>query len=104
MLSTTGCTGTHRFAQFTGRSSWNDAYKKFILPIITAGGPVGINISNISRLIKANTVTSPLLKKMARYISDLPPEVNFIWQNSVGVATPDREVKGNETAVHPAWR
>ncbi|KAJ4344564.1 uncharacterized protein N0V89_012308 [Didymosphaeria variabile] len=105
VLASSSCKATNKTAQFTGRSSWNDAYKAFVLPIISQGGPVGINILNISRMIKpAMAEVGSQMKKLAKYIADLPPEVSFLWQNDIGVATPDRYVAADSTAVNPRWR
>jgi hypothetical protein len=105
VLTSPSCKATNKTAQFTGRSSWNNAYKAFIQPIVAQGGPAGINILLISRMIKpAMTADGPGLKRLAKYIADLAPDVSFLWQNDIGVATADRYLAPDSTVVNPRWR
>ncbi|KAF2122532.1 hypothetical protein BDV96DRAFT_593064 [Lophiotrema nucula] len=102
-LGANRCNSTSKVAQFTGSSSWNDAYKAFILPIILKNGPVGINIFNLSRLVSYDLMKSKeKLQKVKEFIANLDPDISFLWQNDVGEAS--TKVAPDATSVHPDWR
>jgi FAD/FMN-containing dehydrogenase len=99
----TGCQSTLKSAQFTGSSSWNDAYQTVIWPTVREGSRVGVNLADFSRLISYDMIESAASRQeMTDYIVNLPADIPFIWQNTIGEAT--RRVSKSATAVHPAWR
>jgi glycosidase len=97
------CRSTLRAAHFSGPSSWNDAYQAVVWPTVRGGSRVSVNLADFSRLVSDDMMRSAASRaRMAEYILALPPDVPFIWQNTVGGAT--RRVPAGATAVHPAWR
>ncbi|KAH7138154.1 hypothetical protein B0J11DRAFT_587266 [Dendryphion nanum] len=102
-LSIPSCATQVKPTQFVGNTSWNDAYRQAILPLITAAAPGGLNIIDGSRLISNKLVSSETeLRSVTDYVVNLDPNVNFIWQNSVGTAS--NKIAPNATSVHPDWR
>lgn len=82
LLSIRSCTPTVKTAQFTGPQSWSEAYTAVIWPIVKAGGPVGINILNFSRLVSYDIMgNKEKVQNIKGYILGLPKEFTFIWQN-----------------------
>ncbi|KAJ3492527.1 hypothetical protein NLG97_g5329 [Lecanicillium saksenae] len=95
-----GCQAHLGTGQFNGSTSWIDAYNH-ILPLINAGGLVGVNLADLSRTISNKLMKDPAGRaKMKKFITSSP--VPFIFQNAVGGAT--NNVGAHDTAVHPAWR
>jgi FAD/FMN-containing dehydrogenase len=89
--------------QYTGSSSWNEAYQAVYWPAAEPGSIVGINIQDFSRIVSEDLVYSEAgLKTIKNYLLNLPGSIPFIWQNYVGGVAKD--VPTDATAVHPAWR
>ncbi|KAH7103259.1 FAD-binding domain-containing protein [Auriculariales sp. MPI-PUGE-AT-0066] len=87
-------------------SSWNQAYKQTIAPIILTGAVVGINLLDFSRVVSNTTImTEEGRKGITDYIVNLPGDIPFIYQVNAGGAVnqvgPEEFV---QTAIHPAWR
>ncbi|KAF2177939.1 FAD-binding domain-containing protein [Zopfia rhizophila CBS 207.26] len=103
VLNVPGCQSGLRARQFTGKSSWNDAYQAVIWPIVRTGSRVGVNLADFSRLISYELINSEKRMKGAKeYILNLPHDVPFIWQNTVGEAT--KKISPDATSMHPDWR
>jgi hypothetical protein len=76
------CTAQVKTATFGGPTSWADAYKSEIWPIVKAGGPVGINTLDFSRLVSCDIMKNKeKLQEIKDYILALPDNFSFIWQN-----------------------
>jgi FAD/FMN-containing dehydrogenase len=103
LFSIDGCNSTLKANQYTGQSSWDDAYQAVYWPAAEPGSIVGINIQDFSRIVSQDLVDSKAgLESIKNYLIGLPPTIPFIWQNYVGGVTKD--VPTDATAVHPAWR
>jgi hypothetical protein len=87
-------------------------------PIISAGGKVGLNIADFSRLISNEMVKSPKkLKNMKECILNLLSGATFIWQNCefssglfglslklLAVGDASQSINIHSTSVHEDWR
>jgi hypothetical protein len=87
-------------------------------PIISAGGKVGLNIADFSRLISNEMVKSPKkLKNMKECILNLLSGATFIWQNCefssglfglslklLAVGDASQSINIDSTSVHEDWR
>lgn len=87
-------------------------------PIINAGGKVGLNIADFSRLISNEMIKSPQkLKRVKEYILNLPSGATFIWQNCeflsgpsdlslklVAVGDASQNINVDSTSIHEDWR
>ncbi|PVH93884.1 FAD-binding domain-containing protein [Periconia macrospinosa] len=99
----TGCGGTLNLQKFNGPTSWNDAYQKHLMILLSPSLPTGINVGTTSRLISNDLIDDKAkLQKVIEYIINLDPGVSFLWQNAVGDAS--SKISTEATAVHPAWR
>jgi len=85
-----GCTPALEAAQFTGSTSWNDAYQKVVWPVAQSGSLVGVNLQDSSRLILNDAINDEEKRQLMKdFILELPAEVPFIWQNSTSNLTSD---------------
>ena len=105
ILQVDGCEAPKFFSrQFTGSSSWNDAYTGLIVPIIEDGTSVGVNLADLSRIISYDQIEdAEEREKIKKHITSSVPPV--IWQNSVGAASASvspHAVRGalNNTSIH----
>ncbi|KND88978.1 hypothetical protein TOPH_06479 [Tolypocladium ophioglossoides CBS 100239] len=100
ITTVSGCQPKLATGQFNGSGSWFAAYNN-ILPLIDAGGIVGLNLASLSRLISNDLINDPAgREKIKQFIITSP--VPTIIQNAVGGAT--NEVPADATAVNPGWR
>ncbi|KAI0813096.1 FAD-binding domain-containing protein [Xylaria sp. FL0064] len=98
-----GCTAALQGSQFTGSSSWNDAYQGVVWPIAQPGSLVGINLQDHSRLVTYDAISDENQRQLIKdAILSLPAEIPFIWQNNCGNEA--TKVAKDATAVHPDWR
>jgi hypothetical protein len=82
LLRLRSCTPTVNIAQFTGPKCWAEAYTAVIWPIVKAGGPIGTNILNFSRLVSYDIMSDQKkLQKVKEYILGLPGNFTLVWQN-----------------------
>ncbi|KAJ3577462.1 hypothetical protein NPX13_g3103 [Xylaria arbuscula] len=98
-----GCTPVIKAAQFTGASSFNDAYQGVIWPVAQPGSLVGVNLQDHSRLVTYDAIANDDSRQaIIDSILALPAEVPFIWQNNCGNEV--TKIAKDATSVHPDWR
>ncbi|GAP91265.1 putative FAD-binding domain-containing protein [Rosellinia necatrix] len=98
-----GCTATLHGSQFTGASSWNDAYQGVVWPVAKPGSLVGVNLQDHSRLVSYDSMHDDNKRQLIKdAILSLPAEIPFIWQNNCGNEA--TKVAADSTSVHPDWR
>lgn len=63
-------------------ATWLDAYENAVVPGVAAGGVVGINLLDMSRVISNTFIQNPTrVEKLAKFTSEgLPADVPFILQ------------------------
>lgn len=79
IMTVAGCKAQLRSGQFQGPASWFEAYSD-ILPLINAGGLVGINLADLSRSISTKLINSPKGRESIKEFIISSP-VPFIFQN-----------------------
>lgn len=102
--------------------SWLAAYENAVIPGVAAGGIVGVNLLDMSRVISTAFVQDTArLEKLAKFTSEgLPADVPFILQLGTWPLIGSRSSmlkfiftvaggavstnNGSATSVHPAWR
>lgn len=84
VLGVEGCTTQLQAAQFTGASSWNDAYQGVVWPIAKPTSLVGVNLQDHSRIVTYDAIHDADKRQLIKdSILALPAEIPFIWQNSM---------------------
>jgi hypothetical protein len=83
ILAVPGCGNNLRSAQFTGPSSWNNAFEKVIGPLVESYTSVGVAITSQSRIVSRRLVEDPEgLERIKGFLLNLPASIPFLWQNS----------------------
>ena len=80
-----GCTPNLAPKQFTGPTSFYDAYQGVIQPTVEAASKVGVNLQDLSRIVSYDIINDKTrLQAVKDYILGLPAAQPFLWQNSKG--------------------
>ena len=78
IMNITGCEPSLPTAQFNGTTSWIDAYEAVIVPIITPGSLVGVNLADLSRTISFDLINDPAgREKIKQFIINTPAPTIF---------------------------
>ncbi|CAI6340196.1 unnamed protein product [Periconia digitata] len=82
---------------------WNDVFRRIFWHVITRAAPSGTNILDSSRIVTYEQMESESgRQRITEYITNLSPNITFLWQNSVG--GPTRDAAPDATSVNPIWR